>query len=73
MNSHLQSLFSLYKGSGQKLTNSNCDILLSILQEPIPTKPILLDFTHLNTHSPMIELCPRTHYDAKYRKFLHSF
>ena len=69
MNSHLQSLFSLYQGSGRKSSNSNCDVLLSILQEPVPTKPIILDFSHLNTHSPMIELCLNTQYDAKCRKF----
>ena len=70
MNSKLQNMFSLYKGSGRKTTNSNCDIILSILQEPLPTTPVLLDFRNLNTNSSVIELSSRTYYDAKYRKLM---
>lgn len=70
MNSKLQNIFSLYKGSGTKTTNSNCDIMLSILQEPLPTIPVVLDFRNLNTNCSLIELGSRSYYDAKYRKLM---
>lgn len=76
MNCSLQSTFSLYKGSGKKKTNSKCDSLLSILQEPIPATPVILDFNDLNTHSlksSMIELDSYTYYDFQYRKCIISF
>ena len=71
MNSSLQSIFSLYKGSGKKKTNSNCDSLLSLLQEPIPATPVVLDFKNLDTHnlnSSLIELGSCTDYDVEFRK-----
>ena len=58
MNASLQSIFSLYKGNASKKTNSNCDILLSILKEPVPSKPVVLDFEKLNTHGSINELRP---------------
>ena len=50
MNSSLQSIFSLYKGNASKKTNSKCDILLSILKEPIPSTPVIIVFKNLNTY-----------------------